>query len=339
MQSAESTPLDVATPVRRPGPPDPAPEGTNGLFTQSWFPICQSDEVPAGAIVGKPFLDGRVVVCRDADGRAKVLSAFCPHMGASLEVGEMVEGTLRCAFHHWRFSPKGECVATGCEDRAPAAARLFSYPTAEKFGLIWAFNGLEPTFELPSLSRPDSRLVYRLEKFDGTLPVDPWVICCNTPDIQHIKVLHGISFDGGDPHDRVEWTDHSMFYNMTGKHRGDVAIDFRVGILGSSIYFQEGTFNGQWFGFIAPFGLPRPGTTEAYLIIAVEGDPAQPEAVAPLIDQMMALEKHVTFEDMPVLNTARFRPGTLTRTDRTLARFLRYMADYPRAHPGADFIK
>ena len=60
---------------RRTGPrkrfravPIPA-EGENGLFTESWFPICPSFEVPPGKVIGRTFLDGRVVVYRTEDGR------------------------------------------------------------------------------------------------------------------------------------------------------------------------------------------------------------------------------------------------------------------------------
>lgn len=56
-------------------------EGENGLFSQSWFPICLSEELHSGAVLSKPFLDGKVVAYRGADGVAHVMSGYCPHMG------------------------------------------------------------------------------------------------------------------------------------------------------------------------------------------------------------------------------------------------------------------
>ena len=38
-------------------------------------------------------------------------------------------------------------------------------------------------------------------------------------------------------------------------------------------------------------------------------------------------------EDDPVLNTMRFRVGVLTASDRHLARFFKYVAEFPRAVP------
>src|SRR5262245_41367279 len=83
------------------GPKRVPNEGEEGLFTQSWFPICLSTDVPPETVKGYDFLDGRVVVYRGVDGRAQVASAYCPHMGADLAVGKMIGNNLRCAFHHW----------------------------------------------------------------------------------------------------------------------------------------------------------------------------------------------------------------------------------------------
>ncbi len=40
------------------------PKATDGLFSQSWFPICLASDVANGAVKGYDFLDGRVVVWR-----------------------------------------------------------------------------------------------------------------------------------------------------------------------------------------------------------------------------------------------------------------------------------
>ena len=36
-------------------------EGEEGLYSQSWFPICLSEELTADSIVGRAFLGGRVI--------------------------------------------------------------------------------------------------------------------------------------------------------------------------------------------------------------------------------------------------------------------------------------
>src|SRR5436190_7898752 len=51
------------------------PEGEGG-FSASWFPVALSSEVLQGAVVGKDFLHGRVVVYRGPDGVPLVRSAY-----------------------------------------------------------------------------------------------------------------------------------------------------------------------------------------------------------------------------------------------------------------------
>jgi hypothetical protein len=34
-------------------------EGDNDHFSQNWFPLCRSSDVPAGSVLGRNFLDGR----------------------------------------------------------------------------------------------------------------------------------------------------------------------------------------------------------------------------------------------------------------------------------------
>ncbi len=313
-------------------------EGEDGLFTQSWFPLCLSADLKAGEVRGFDFLDGRVVALRDADGAARVLSAYCPHMGADLCTGEMVDGTVRCPFHFWRYGPDGRCVATESGDPVPPTAKLFAFPTAEKYGCVFVFNGAEPLFELPDFPKPAEGLVWKVGEWDVEMPVDPWVICCNTPDMQHIQVVHGISFDGGEPHGEVEWTTHSMNYQFQGKMRDGTPIGFAVGIYGTSIYWQHGAFDGRWFGFVAPMGLPRPGRSRLFFAVAVEDDPADPEGTRAFLDAMYDLEVGIATEDLPIVRRARFKPGTLTRSDRTLARFFDYLRAHPRAHPSAGHI-
>lgn len=317
----------------------PKGEGEDGLFTQSWFPICTSDEVPAGTAKSFDFLDGRVIVFRNSTGTARVLSAFCPHMGADLASGDICDDTLRCGFHHWRFDIDGNCVETGVGDPVPSRAKLFRYPCAERWGIVFAFNGLEPLWDLPSFRYSDDELICKSFAIDGHMPVDPWVQCANTPDMQHIKTMHGIKFDCDDPDDEVEWTKHSLSYYFHGRHVENEKIENWVAVHGTSLYWQETIIDGTWFGFIVPMGLVRPNRTRNYFILCARKDMGPANEVNRFIDDMIDLELKVVGEDIHVLSNMHFKPGTLTKGDKTLSRFFKYMHRYPRAHPGEPFIK
>jgi phenylpropionate dioxygenase-like ring-hydroxylating dioxygenase large terminal subunit len=127
-------------PRERPLGARPPAEGENGLFSLTWHPICLSSDVAPGQVKGFDFLDGRIVVMRGEDGVAQVLSAYCLHLGADLCVGNVVGNHLRCPFHHWHYDATGKCVKTAAGDPPPPTARLFRFPTVERYGVIFAFN-------------------------------------------------------------------------------------------------------------------------------------------------------------------------------------------------------
>jgi phenylpropionate dioxygenase-like ring-hydroxylating dioxygenase large terminal subunit len=313
-------------------------EGEDGLFSKTWFPVCMSSELPPGGIYGTGFLDGRVVAYRGESGEARVVSAYCPHLGADLAAGSVVGENIRCLFHHWQFDADGVCVKTAAGDPPPAGACLFRFPTVEKHGIVWAFNGEDPHFDVPDFPFPSEELEYRVVVHEEIFPVDPWVICCNTPDIQHIKALHGINFET-DPYEVIEWTDQSMLYNFKGTHAKGEPIEFRVGIYGTSIFYQSGTFNDRWYGYIAPFGIPAAGKSKIYYILAArksEGDDASRQQ---LLDFVLSIQRQIIADDTPVLRSIHFQPGSLSQSDRALAKFFQYLRSYPRAHPSAEFIR
>jgi nitrite reductase/ring-hydroxylating ferredoxin subunit len=317
-------------------------EGEGGLFTQSWFPICTSAELGIGEVKGFDFLDGRVVVFRADGGRAQVLSAYCPHVGADLSVGDVKDGHIRCAFHHWEYDATGKCVKTGIGDPPPPRACLFRFPTCERWGLIWAFNGETAHFDVPDFDHPDEALRCRAVYWTD-MDLDPWVIMCNTLDLQHLKVVHKMVFNHPDPDAEIEWAPHQVMFNLdatiadTG-HR----LHYRVGIVGSNIFYRSGTVDGRYLGGLAAMTILRPGKLRIWNVYTTtlgDGSPAALAEADAFIDSIVALSRKVIGEDEPILRTIRFRRGQLTRRDKALGRFLDHLRDFPRAHPSAEFIR
>lgn len=326
-------------------------EGDDGLFTQSWYPICKSDEVEKGKVVGKNFLDGRVLVYRGEDGVAQVLSAYCPHVGADVSEGWVTENRVVCPFHAWEFERSGFVCKTGIGDPAPKDAGLFPFPTVERWGLIMAFNGVEPLWELPDFfdqfgpvegkRYDDSELVFWTEKL-FSMNVDPWVVCANTLDQNHIITLHHISPEDLPGVDEIRWKPYDVTYEFTGRHWKNEPIRFSVGIFGTSVFYQSSTIDGHWFGAMVPMGMPRAGITEPYAVVATHRGDGSEEALkraAEIRDFALDIERRFVWQDNSILTKMRFRQGTLTRSDRPLAKFLDHIRNMPRAHPAGDFLK
>lgn len=310
-------------------------EGENGVFSQSWFPVALVTELLEDRPLGIDFLDGRIIVYREPSGSVVAMSAYCPHVGADLSVGRIVDGRVQCAFHHWEYDATGKCVKTGIGDRPPPRACLFKFPVRERFGIIWVFNGEEPLFELPDFPYPDDELETLNFKAERPLRSDPWVFAANTPDIQHLKVVHKMQFQVSDPHDLMIWHQYGVEFPYKALHQGNVPMENTAAIRGTSIFYRYGMYGDFWRGTITGFGLPRPGHNMVFNCNVVRKGPKAREQ----LEALLVISKRTIYEDWELLDKISFREGNLTPGDRSLARFLQYIRTYPRAHPSAEFIR
>jgi phenylpropionate dioxygenase-like ring-hydroxylating dioxygenase large terminal subunit len=304
-------------------------EETAAGYHQSWFPVALASEVTPGRPVGRDVLGTRVVIYRDAEGRAVVQGAYCPHLGADLSVGEVIGGQIRCAYHHWRFDCAGTCVDIPAGDRIPPGARIPTYPSAEAWGLIWLFNGVAPTFPVPGIPGAEERELICETHYRGTRAVDPWVSVSNGVDFQHLRTLHGLS--AVDP-DAVAVGPHSLEYRIESPHfiqHGRIS--------GVNVFAQHLSMAGEEV-FMLFAGAPiEHGRTMGFYAYGVRPD--HPEggsgsgAVAARLQTLRGFVERLLAEDAPVLDTIRFRPRILVASDRHLARFLKYVREFPRAVP------
>ncbi len=299
-------------------------QATSG-YHQSWFPVALASEVPAGRPVGQDFLGTRVVVYRDAAGRPVVQGAYCPHLGADLSVGQVVDGQIRCAYHHWRFDCAGTCVDIPAGDRIPKAARIPTYPSAEAWGLVWAFNGAAPTFPVPGIPGAEERELICEAHFRGTRAVDPWVSISNGVDFQHLRTLHGIP--AVEP-DAVRVGPHAIEYRIESPHFVQ-----HGRITGVNTFAQYLAMGGEE-AFMLFAGAPiAHGQTRGFYAYGVRDDGTGRDGVAARLEALRGFVQRLLAEDAPMLDTIRFRPHLLVASDRHLARFFKYVREFPRAVP------
>ncbi|MEI6201808.1 MAG: Rieske (2Fe-2S) protein, partial [Enhydrobacter sp.] len=64
---------------------------TGAGFHRSWYPVCLATALEPQAAIGRDFLGTRVVAWRDPSGKPVVQTAWCPHLGADLSLGKVVE--------------------------------------------------------------------------------------------------------------------------------------------------------------------------------------------------------------------------------------------------------
>src|SRR5215510_15449828 len=127
-------------------------ENARNVWPQTWYPLRRSIEVPAGAVLPIKALNQDLIVARSPSGKVVLMEGHCTHRGASLGHGGIFIGEcVRCPFHGFQYNLQGQCVAIPGVTQIPRAAVLKTYPVAETMGMIWMFNGPEPTFPPPSL--------------------------------------------------------------------------------------------------------------------------------------------------------------------------------------------
>jgi phenylpropionate dioxygenase-like ring-hydroxylating dioxygenase large terminal subunit len=301
-------------------------------FHQSWFPVGLANEISDGAVVGVDFLGTRVVMYRDPAGNPVVQNAWCPHLGADLSIGQLAEGQMRCAYHHWRFDAHGRCVDIPTGDKIPPGARIPTYPTAEAWGLVWAFNGETPLFGLPNIPDADEAELAFDTRLRGIRQVPGWVSLTNAVDFQHLRTLHNLPLAA---------TPETIDV-------GEYGIEFRVE---TPLFLQHGRITGaNAFGqhirresrdsFMLFTGAPIDhARSRMFYIVGVHRMPASADpdgaATAAQLAALRDFVERLLAEDEPVINTIRFKRGILVAADRHPARFLKYIDEFPRA-PALD---
>ena len=130
-----------------------------GRYARGWHIVGFTQELNVGDIKALDYFNQALVLFRGQNGKAVVLDAYCPHLGAHLAgVGSRIEGdTIRCPFHGWQFDGSGACThipyANSIPERAKSA--LKSWPICEKNGFIAIWydeeNG-EPNWQLPDIA-------------------------------------------------------------------------------------------------------------------------------------------------------------------------------------------
>ena len=115
-----------------------------------WHPVAFSREV-----ADKPFaarlLDVELVLYRHAAGVTVALDR-CPHRSVRLSHGHLCDQTLACAMHGLRFDGTGRCVAipsAGEGLRIPERLQLQTFPSIERYGMVWTCLSGEPRWPLP----------------------------------------------------------------------------------------------------------------------------------------------------------------------------------------------
>jgi renierapurpurin 18,18'-hydroxylase len=160
-----------------------------GINPNHWYPVAWAEQLKAGQVMPVTVWQQAIALYRNAAGQPFALEDACPHKGIELHKGEVVGDCLACPYHGWEFNGAGQCVNIPYfpKDQLLPRANARSYPTQEKYGIIWVFPGdaaLAIAHELPHVpeyDNPDWLLVPITGKFNAHFSI------CNenTMDVFH----------------------------------------------------------------------------------------------------------------------------------------------------------
>ena len=93
-------------------------EEINNDYPNGWCSGIQSRLLKLNEVKAINVFEKDLIAFRGASGKAYVLDAYCPHLGAHLAVGGTVVGDhIRCPFHGWKFDGTGVCTEVPGLDR------------------------------------------------------------------------------------------------------------------------------------------------------------------------------------------------------------------------------
>lgn len=107
------------------------------VLARYWYPVALAREI-ADKPVGTKLLDQPLVIYRSGD-EVVVATDVCPHRGVPLSLGAAHDDGVVCPYHGLRFGSGGKCVHVPAHPARdiPARLHLRTYPSFERYGLIW----------------------------------------------------------------------------------------------------------------------------------------------------------------------------------------------------------
>lgn len=163
-----------------------------------WYAVEYTRNLAVGDVKPLHYFGEDLVLFRTESGDAKLLDAYCPHLGAHLGHGGIVKGdNVSCPFHAWEFNGDGYCKNIPYANRVPPRVdgkqAIRSYPVVERNQMIWAWYhpaAAAPSFDVenfPELSSPDWS---ELETYDWEINTIIQETGENAADIAHFVTVH-----------------------------------------------------------------------------------------------------------------------------------------------------
>lgn len=159
----------------------------------AWYVACMPEEIDDKPL-GRKICSEAIVFYRGPDNVVAALEDFCPHRGAPLSLGSVVEGKLVCGYHGLEMGCDGKTISMPGQ-RVRGFPAIRAYPVIERYGFVWVWPG-DP-------AQADEAKLHRLEwaespewAYGGGLyhiECDYRLMIDNLMDLTHETYVHATS--------------------------------------------------------------------------------------------------------------------------------------------------
>lgn len=165
-----------------------------------WYGVAFSADLKSGDVRPINYFGRNMVLFRTESGVAKIMDAYCPHLGAHLGYGGSVRGeSIACPFHGWEFNGSGQCTSVPYAKNMPPKVAggkqaIYAYPTIERNQVIWAWyhpDRIEPTYEIEMLDEYNSGEWEIAERRSWVINTTLQETAENPVDAAHFIYVHG----------------------------------------------------------------------------------------------------------------------------------------------------
>ena len=170
-------------------------------YARGWFIVAWSQDLAPGEVKPLKYFGVDLVLFRTASGQARILDAYCPHLGAHLGVGGQVkEEGIVCPFHAWEFDGAGQCTHIPYSDKPPPKlATVRSWPVVDRNGAIFVWHdpdGAAPDWKVPTIETfgTDGWTDWYTNCLEG-VKTQPKEIVENVADKAHFPTVHRTEVD------------------------------------------------------------------------------------------------------------------------------------------------
>ncbi len=315
------------------------PDFHTSSFPKSWYPLCRSADLQRGQILLVQALGISLTVFRTQQGRVGALSAVCCHMGANLSRGRVVGEHVQCPLHEWEFDAAGACQRIPATDSPTERAHQLALQTKEQYGLVFAFWGGQPTFDLPRFQELDEIMFSHafVTPFDAPYQV----LVANAYDEQHFGPIHGREFLEP-PQLTTDSPHHFRIHfkaRVTGKRFSDRLtrilgmknVEIAINCWGSNtlLIHNKGTLSNIFVSI-----LPEDENHSRVFITTLTAKPRNPFRL-PLRRAMLAVAHQLTLAflspDIQALGGMDFKPTVLiSEADHAFIEWVKYWKSLPR---------